>query len=237
MAQQLISFKKEVDALMNNKVEKDEAIFQVLKKYIIESKKIRFEGNGYGDAWKVEAKKRGLNNIPTTPGALEAMISKKTLNMYESQGILNHREQEARYEISLETYTKKIQIESRIIDDMVNNQIIPAALNYQKGLVESVRGMKDIMTPAEFKTVAKTQLDLIKEISERVTIIKNDAYLMTEERKKANNLDNAKKQAHAYCEKVKPFFDSIRYNVDKLEGIVDDATWPLPKYREMLYLR
>jgi glutamine synthetase len=237
MAEQLVTFKKDVDALINKKVEKDEAIFQVLKKYIIESKKIRFEGNGYGDAWKAEAKKRGLNNIPTTPGALEAMISKKTLNMFESQGILNHREQEARYEIALETYTKKIQIESRIIADMVSNQIIPAALNYQKSLVESVRGMKEILSPAEFKTVAKSQLELIKEISEKVTIIKTEADLMTEERKKANNLDNAKKQAHAYCEKVKPYFESMRYNVDKLEGIVDDATWPLPKYREMLYLR
>jgi glutamine synthetase len=237
MAEQLVTFKKDVDALINKKVEKDEAIFQVLKKYIIESKKIRFEGNGYGDAWKAEAKKRGLNNIPTTPGALEAMISKKTLTMFESQGILNHREQEARYEIALETYTKKIQIESRIIADMVSNQIIPAALNYQKSLVESVRGMKEILSPAEFKVVAKSQLELIKEISEKVTIIKTEADLMTEERKKANNLDSAKKQAHAYCEKVKPYFESMRYNVDKLEGIVDDATWPLPKYREMLYLR
>ncbi|MBL7937536.1 MAG: glutamine synthetase III [Bacteroidia bacterium] len=237
MAEQLTTFKKDVDALINKKVEKDEAIFQVLKKYIIESKKIRFEGNGYGDAWKAEAKKRGLNNIPTTPGALEAMISKKTLNMFESQGILNHREQEARYEIALETYTKKIQIESRIIADMVSNQIIPAALNYQKSLVESVRGMKEILSPTEFKVVAKSQLELIKEISEKVTIIKTEADLMTEERKKANNLDTAKKQAHAYCEKVKPYFESMRYNVDKLEGIVDDATWPLPKYREMLYLR
>jgi glutamine synthetase len=237
VADQLVEFKKEVDALINKKVEKDEAIFQILKKYIIESKKIRFEGNGYGDAWKAEAKKRGLNNIPTTPGALEAMISKKTLNMFESQGILNHREQEARYEIALETYTKKIQIESRIIADMVSNQIIPAALNYQKTLVENVRGMKEILSPAEFKVVAKSQLELIKEISEKVTIIKTEAELMTEERKKANKLDNAKKQAHAYCEKVKPYFESMRYNVDKLEGIVDDATWPLPKYREMLYLR
>lgn len=237
MAEQLVTFKKEVDALINKKVEKDEAIFQVLKKYIIESKKIRFEGNGYGDAWKAEAKKRGLNNIPTTPGALEAMISKKSLAMFETQGILNHREQEARYEIALETYTKKIQIESRIIADMVSNQIIPAALNYQKNLVDNVRGMKEILSPAEFKVVAKSQLELIKEISEKVTIIKTEADLMTEERKKANNLDTAKKQAHAYCEKVKPYFESMRYNVDKLEGIVDDATWPLPKYREMLYLR
>jgi glutamine synthetase len=237
VAEQLIAFKKEVDALIDKKVEKDEAIFQVLKKYIIASKKIRFEGNGYGDEWKAEAKKRGLSNIATTPGALDAMISKKTLSMYETMGILNHREQEARYEIALETYTKKIQIESRIMADMVNNQIIPAALNYQKTLIENAKGLKEILGAAEFKKAADTQIDLIKEISEHVTIIKKAADDMTEARKNANNLDSAKKQAHAYCEKVKPFFETIRYNVDKLENIVDDATWPLPKYREMLYLR
>ena len=237
VAEQLIAFKKEVDALIEKKVEKDEAIFQVLKKYIIASKKIRFEGNGYGDEWKAEAKKRGLNNIPTTPGALEAMISKKTLNMYETMGILNHREQEARYEISLETYTKKIQIESRIMADMVNNQIIPAALNYQRTLIDNAKGLKEILGAAEFKKAADTQIELIKEISEHVTIIKKAADDMTEARKNANNLDSTKKQAHAYCEKVKPYFETIRYNVDKLENIVDDATWPLPKYREMLYLR
>jgi len=237
MAEQLMTFKKDVDALINKKVEKDEAIFQVLKKYIGESKKIRFEGNGYGDAWKAEAKKRGLNNIPTTPGALDAMISKKSLGLFENLGILNHREQEARYEISLETYTKKIQIESRIIYDMVNNQIIPAALQYQKTLVENVTGLKTILSAADYKKASDTQVALIKEISERVAVIKKAADDMTEERKKANNLDSAKKQAHAYCDKVKPFFDIIRYNVDKLENIVDDATWPLPKYREMLYLR
>ncbi|MBA3681710.1 MAG: glutamine synthetase III [Bacteroidetes bacterium] len=237
VAEQLIAFKTEVDALIEKKIEKDEAIFQVLKKYIIASKKIRFEGNGYGDEWKAEAKKRGLNNIPTTPGALEAMISKKTLNMYETMGVLSHREQEARYEISLETYTKKIQIESRIMADMVNNQIIPAALNYQRGLIENAKGLKEILGAAEFKKAADTQIELIKEISEHVTIIKKAADDMTEARKNANNLDSTKKQAHAYCDKVKPFFDTIRYNVDKLENIVDDATWPLPKYREMLYLR
>lgn len=237
VAQQLIAFKNEVDALINKKVEKDEAIFQVLKKYIIASKKIRFEGNGYGDEWKAEAKKRGLNNFPTTPAALEAMISKKTLHMYESLGILNHREQEARYEISLETYTKKIQIESRIIADMVNNQILPAAIQYQKTIVENVNGLKNLMSAAEFKKAAEVQLNLISEISERVNIIKKAADDMREERKKANNLDSAKKQAHVYCDKVKSYFDVIRYQVDKLEYIVDDKVWPLPKYREMLYLR
>jgi glutamine synthetase len=237
MAEQLISFKNEVDALMNKKVEKDEAIFQTLKKYIIASKKIRFEGNGYGDEWKAEAKKRGLSNIPTTPGALEAMISKKTLAMYESLGILNHREQEARYEISLETYTKKIQIESRIIADMVNNQILPAAISYQKTIVDNVTGLKTIFSNDEYKKAAEIQLNLINEISERVNIIKKAADDMREERKKANNLDSEKKKAHVYCDKVKSYFEVIRYQVDKLEYIVDDKVWPLPKYREMLYLR
>ena len=238
VAQQLIQFKNDVDGLMSSKkLEKDDAIFQVLKRYIIESKKIRFEGNGYGDEWKAEAKKRGLNNIPTTPGALEFFISKKTLHLFESLGILNHREQEARYEIYLETYTKKIQIESRIIADMVNNQIVPAALSYQKVLIDNAAGLKAILPAAEFKKAAETQLALIKEIGERATIIIKAAEAMREERKKANNLDSAKKQAHAYCDKVKPYFDTIRYQVDKLEYIIDDSTWPLPKYREMLYLR
>ena len=237
IAEQLTKFKKEVDSLIDKKIEKDEAIFQILKKYIIASKSIRFEGNGYGDEWKAEAKNRGLNNISSTPGALEAMISKKTLQMFESQGILNHREQEARYEISLETYTKKIQIESRIIADMVNNQIIPAALNYQKILTDNVCGLKSIFSADDFKKTASTQLELIKEISEHISIIKKSCDEMTEARKKSNTLDSGKKQAHAYCDKVKPYFEIIRLNVDKLENIIDDATWPLPKYREMLYLR
>jgi glutamine synthetase len=238
VAEQLQHFIKDVDGLMNSKkLEKEDAIFQVLKRYIGESKKIRFEGNGYGDEWKAEAKKRGLNNIATTPGALDFFVSKKSIALFENLGILNHREQEARYEIYLETYTKKIQIESRIMADMVDNQIIPAALSYQKTLIDSVSGLKNILSGADYKKASDTQIMLIKEISERVSIIKKAADDMTEERKKANNLDSAKKQAHAYCDKVKPFFDTIRYNVDKLESIVDDAIWPLPKYREMLYLR
>jgi glutamine synthetase len=238
MTEQLTAFKTDVDNLMNSKkLEKDDAIFQVLKRYISESKKIRFEGNGYGEEWKSEAKKRGLSNIPTTPGALEAFISKKTLSLFDNLGILNHREQEARYEIYLETYTKKIQIESRIIADMVDNQIIPAALTYQKVLVDNVSGLKNILSSNDFEKASATQIDLIKEISERVSIIKKAADDMTEERRKANSLKTAKEQAHAYCDKVKPFFDNIRYNVDKLENIVDDSIWPLPKYREMLYLR
>lgn len=237
VADQLNTFKKDVDSLITKGIEKDEAIFQVLKKYIVASKNIRFEGNGYGDEWKKEAKKRGLNNFNTTPHALEAYVSKSALKLFEDLNILTHREQEARYEICLETYTKKIQIESRIIGDVVMNQIIPAAIKYQKILVDNVSGMKSILSGAEFKKAADVQLDSIKEISEHVTFIKTGVEQMIEERKKANNLDSAKKQAHAYCDKVKPCFDTIRYHVDKLEMMVDDAMWPMPKYREMLYLK
>lgn len=237
VAEQLIQFKKDVDALIAKNIEKDEAIFQVLKKYIVASKSIRFEGNGYGDEWKKEAKKRGLNNFNTTPQALEAYVSKSSMKLFESLNILSHREQEARYEIHLETYTKKIQIESRIIGDVVMNQIIPSAIKYQKILVDNVSGMKNILSSADFKKAADVQLDSIKEISEHVTVIKNEVERMIEERKKANNLDSAKKQANAYCDKVKPCFETIRYHVDKLEMLVDDAMWPMPKYREMLYLK
>jgi glutamine synthetase len=238
VADQLTQFKFTVDELMEKKnLEKDDAIFQVLKRYITESKKIRFEGNGYSEEWKKEAAKRGLNNVATTPQALDFYVTKKSEKLFESLGILNKREQEARHEIYLETYTKKIQIESRIIGDMVNNQIIPAALHYQKTLVDNVNGLKNILSSTEYKAAADTQISLIKEISERVSSISRAAEEMREERKKANNLMGAKKQAIAYCDKVKPYFDNIRYEVDKLEFIVDDAMWPLPKYREMLYLR
>lgn len=237
VADQLNKFKHDVDALIDKKVEKDEAIFQVLKKYIVESKAIRFEGNGYGEEWVKEAKKRGLNNITTTPLALDAYVAKKSLQLFEGLNIMSHREQEARHEIYLETYTKKIQIESRIIGDMVLNQIIPAGIKYQKTVVDNIQGMKNIMSASDFKEAAQHQLDIVKEISEHINVIKSDVWKMTEERKKANNLDSAKKQAIAYCDKVKPYFDTIRYHVDKLELIVDDTLWTLPKYRELLNLR
>jgi len=238
VADQLHQFKTAVDGLMHTKkLDKDDAIFQILRQYIQQSKAIRFEGNGYSDAWKTEAQKRGLKNIPTTPGALDFYMSKNVLALFERQHILTHREQEARYEIFLETYTKKIQIESRIIADMVNNQIIPAAIAYQKVLVDNVNGMKQIMPASIFKTASEIQMAVIQEISTRTTIIQKSAEAMRQERKKANALSSSRKQAEAYCTRVKPYFDSIRYQVDKLEYIVDDQTWPLPKYREMLYLR
>lgn len=238
VADQLVKFKKEVDALIAKNVEKDEAIFQVLRQCIIDSKKIRFEGNGYGEEWVKEAKKRGLSNIKTTPEALGAFVSKQTTELFERHGILSEREQHARYDIYLETYTKKIQIESRVIGDLALNHIIPTAIKYQSTLIENVRGLKEILDGAEFKKVAKIQLDMISEISEHINVIKTKVDEMTEARKKANALTDVKKQAIDYCEKVKEaHFETIRYHVDKLELLVDDESWPLPKYRELLFTK
>lgn len=237
MADQLVEFKKEVDVLINKGVEKDEAIFQVLVTYIKSSKRILFEGNGYGEEWVKEAARRGLNNIKTTPQALDAYVSNSSVKLFERHSIMSHREQEARHAIYLETYTKKIQIESRIIGDLALNHIIPTAIRYQNLLIDNVKKMKDIFDGGEFKKNAATQLEMIKEISERISTIKNSVDDMTEERKKANTIEDHKKQAVAYCEKVKPHFETIRYNVDKLELLIDDEQWPLPKYREMLFTK
>ena len=234
---QLIQFKKDVDALIANHVDKDEAIFQILRKYIIESKKIRFEGNGYGDEWVKEAAKRGLSNIKTTPLALNAFVSKQTMNLFERHGILTEREQHARHDIYLETYTKKIQIESRVMADLAMSHIIPTAIKYQSSLIENVKGLKDIMTQADFKKGGQIQLGMILEISEHINTIKTTVDQMIEARKKANVITDAKKQAVEYCEKVKCFFDVIRYHVDKLELLIDDESWPLPKYRELLFTK
>ena len=237
MANQLIAFKKDVDAVIRKNVEKDEAIFQVLVDYIKKSKKILFEGNGYSDEWVKEAEKRGLNNIKTTPQALDAYVSDKTLKLFEDLNIMTHREQEARHAIYLETYTKKIQIEGRVMGDLAMNQIIPTAIKYQKMLVDNVSGMKNILDGKEFNKLAAPQIEMIKEISEHIAVIKKGVEEMTEERKKANQVTDHRKQAIAYCDKVKAHFDDIRYHVDKLEQMVDDESWPLPKYREMLFTK
>ena len=234
VADQLKKFHVEVEALAKKGMKNDEAILKVLRKYIVETKAIRFEGNGYSEEWKKEAKKRGLNNITTTPTALDAFVSKKTMSLFESNHIFNHRELEARHEIMLETYIKKIQIESRVMGVVATNHIIPAAIKYQHLLVQNVEGLMDIKMPRE--TYA-AQVEIIKAISNHITIIKKNCDAMLEARKKANAIDNIRTRAIAYCDKVKLHFDEIRYHVDKLELIVDDECWPLPKYREMVTIR
>lgn len=234
VAKQLKDFKAEVDALVEGKgMKKDDAIFNILREYIKETKAILFEGDGYSEAWEQEAAKRGLSNYKTTPKALKAKVSEQTLQLFEEMNVMNHVEVEARYEIELEEYTKKIQIEGRVLGDISRNHVIPTAIRYQNTLIENVRGLKEIFGK-EFETIGKEQITLIKEISEHIAGINTNVEAMIEERKKANALDNAEAMAEAYCDKVKPYFDIIRDHCDKLELMVDDEIWTLTKYRELL---
>ncbi len=237
VAKQLIDFKAEVDALIAEKdMKKDDAIFNVLREYIKQSKRIRFEGDGYGQAWEKEAKKRGLSNYKTTPQALKAKVSKKAIALYEELGIMNKVEIEARHEIEVEEYAKRIQIEGRVLGDIARNHVIPTAIRYQNILIENVRGLKEIYGTS-FKKVAAEQMHLIESISEHIEKINKGINQMIDERKKANTLEDMEKRAFAYCDKVKPYFDVIRYHCDKLELLVDDELWPLAKYRELLFTK
>ncbi|MFD2568979.1 glutamine synthetase III family protein [Pseudotenacibaculum haliotis] len=236
IAKQLADFKNEVDALIETKsLKKDEAIFNILREYIKASKKIRFEGDGYGASWEKEAKKRGLSNNKKTPEALKAKISNKAISLFEEMSVMNKIEVEARHEIELEEYSKRIQIESRVLGDVARNHVIPTAIQYQNTLIENVRGLKEIFG-TDFEKYAKEQVDLIQRISQHIAEINSKIEEMTEERKKANKL-KGQKNADAYCNKVMPFFEEIRYHADKLELLVDDNLWPLTKYRELLFTR
>jgi glutamine synthetase len=236
IAKQLKDFKIEVDALVDDKkLKKDEAIFNVLREYIKASKKIRFEGNGYGIEWEKEAAKRGLSNNKTTPEALKAKISKKTISLFEEMDVMSKVEVEARHEIELEEYILRIQIEGRVLGDIARNHIIPTAIRYQNTLIENVSGLKNIFGDG-FKKYAKEQIDLIEKISMHIAGINSKVEKMIEERKKANKLVG-QKAADAYCNIVKPYFEEIRYHCDKLELMVDDELWPLAKYRELLFTR
>jgi glutamine synthetase len=234
VASQLNKFKVEVDKLIKKGEKKDVAIMTVIKRYIKESKAIRFEGNGYSDEWAEEAKKRGLSNIKTTPKALDVLLDPKTDKLFEETGIFSKRESHARHEILLESYFKKLQIEARVMGDLVDNVIIPTAINYQTTLIENVKGLKEIGLGED--TYA-AQLEIIKKISGHVNFIRTANLEMVNERKKANNIEDIRDKSIAYDEKVKSYFDPIRYHVDKLEQLVDDSKWPLPKFRELLFLK
>jgi len=236
VAEQLDRFREKVDGLVEGGKKKDEAILEVLRDCIRESRSILFEGNGYSEEWEKEAEKRGLSNVKTTPRALDFYLTDKAFALFEGQGIMTARELEARHEISLENYKLKIQIESRVMADMALNHILPVSLKYQSKLVENVRGLKEIY-PDKFKEVAADQLEIIEELGERTQQTRALVYEMIGARKKANQMTEVKEQAISYCEDVFPFFEKIRYEVDKLELIVDNVDWPLPKYREMLFTR
>ena len=236
VAKQLKEFKKEVDVLIDKKgLKKDEAVFNILREYIKSSKPIRFEGDGYGEAWEKEAKKRGLSNNKTTPEALKVKVSDKTIQLFEEMEVMSKVELEARYEIDLESYAKKIQIEARVLGDISRNHVIPTAIIYQNTLLENTKNLKEIFG-SEYKTIAKEQIELIMTISNHITQINALVLEMKEEKIKADKHEGLK-LADYYCKKVKPFFDKIRFHCDQLETMVDDNLWPLTKYRELLFTK
>jgi len=235
VADTLVKFSEEVDALIEKGDKKEIAIMQVIQKYIVASKKILFEGDGYSEAWHKEAEKRGLPNLKTTPIALDAMVTDKAKKLFKDNGIYTTAELEARHEIELEKYIKKVQIEARVMGDLATNHIIPAAIKYQNELLKNVNLLRDAALPEK---LYKGQLTLLKDVSTHIQQVYENTHAMVEERKVANNIEHSREKAIAYEAKVKAqYFDKIRYHVDKLEQLVDDELWTLPKYRELLFLR
>ncbi|MEJ2880098.1 glutamine synthetase III family protein [Pedobacter sp. GR22-6] len=234
VADQLSKFKIEVDKMIKKGEKKDVALLTVIKKYIKESKDIRFEGNGYSDEWAAEAEKRGLSNIKTTPVALDAYVSEKSTELFTKLNIFNERELHARHEILLESYYKKLQIEARVMGEVTNSMIIPAAIAYQNSLIENAKGLKELGLG---EAALATPLAIINKVSEHLNVVKTSIDAMLEQRKVVNGLEDTREKAIAYDEKVKSYFDEIRYHTDKLEQIVDDSVWPLPKFRELLFLK
>ena len=234
MADTLKKFKADVDAIIDKGDKKEIAIMQVIQRYIVESKNVLFEGDGYSEEWHKEAERRGLPNLKTTPVALDAFVTDKAKKLFENNGVYTHVELEARHEIELEKYIKKVQIEARVMGDLAINHIIPAAISYQNELLTNINGLK---SAGLAESAYKSQLNILKEVSEHIQVIHDKVNAMVEARKVANNIEHSREKAIAYESIKSTYFDEIRYHVDKLEHLVDDEKWTLPKYREMLFLR
>lgn len=234
VAEQLVIFKNEVEALVLSGVKRDEAIIQVIRAFIVKSKSVRFEGNGYSDAWVNEANGRGMKSINNVPEAFKSYLDPVNVELFGRHNILSITELAARYEIKNEIFLKKVQIESRILADLAANHIVPTAIKYQNVLIRNVKGLKEIFDTETFDTMASEEIRTIKIIADHVKSIRENIYLMTEARKKYNNVDSIVDRAVGYNNEVRPFLEMIRQHIDKLELIVDDEIWPLPKYRELL---
>lgn len=234
MAETLTQFKQDVDALIENGEKKEIALMQTIQKYIVDSKKILFEGDGYSHAWEKEAEQRGLPNIKTTPLALDSFVTEESEKVFVRHGIYTKKELEARHEILLENYTKKIQIEARVIGDLASTYVLPAAIKYQNVLIKNIKGLKELGFD---EGSYSSQSQIVQKISEHINVIGPKVKAMIEARKVANEIENSREKAIMYCDEVKKYFDEIRYHVDKLELLVDDEYWELPKYRELLFLR
>jgi glutamine synthetase len=237
VAAQLFEFKAEVDAKMAAGELKEKAIFDVIKSYIKTSKPIRFDGNGYSDEWKIEAAKRGLDCETSVPEIYKAFTTPESVKMFTETGVLTEKELDARNEVKWETYTKWVQIEARVLGDLSMNHIIPVATRYQSFLLDNVTKIKAAFPAERAEKLGMLDSSLIIEIGERIQNIKNAVDDMVDSRRQINKIENEFEKAKAYHDKVLPYFDVIRYNADKLELIVDDELWTLPKYRELLFIR
>lgn len=235
VAHQLKIFKNDVDAIIKKGRNKDEAIFQVLKKYILESGRVLFEGDGYSSEWHQEAEKRGLTGVNSVPESLKLYLSDKSKEILIGNGVFSAKELESRVEVEYEKFTKKIQIESRVLGDLAINHIVPTAITYMTSLLENVQKLKDVFSEEEFEKLAGARKEMIVTVSDHISAIKKMVNDMIEERKKANRIENSFEKALAYENNIKPYLSEIRYHIDKLELIVDNEIWPLPKYREILF--
>jgi glutamine synthetase len=237
VAYQLTQFKKDVDFIIKKGRGKDEAIFQVLKKYILESERVLFEGDNYSKEWHQEAIKRGLSNIASVPESISRYLTKESRAVLIGTGIFTDKELESRVEVEYEKFTKKVQIEARVLGDLAINHIVPTAITYMTSLIENVKGLKEVFNDIEFERLAGARKELIVTISDHISSIKKLVNEMIEERKKANVIEDPYKMALAYEKNVKPYLEEIRDHIDKLELVVDNEIWPLPKYRELLFTR
>ena len=237
VAEQLAEFKKEVDELIEKGEPKISAIIQVIRKYIKISKPIRFDGNGYSDEWKEEAVRRGLDCETSCPVIFDQYLTEDSVRMFESAGVMTRKELEARNEVKWETYTKKIQIEARVLGDLVMNHVVPVAIEYQSKLIDNVYKMKQIFPTEEAEKLSAENMAIIRKIAEHTSYIKEHVDTMVEARKVANKIVDERMKAIAYHDRIAPMLEQIRYHIDKLELIVDDQMWTLPKYRELLFIR
>jgi len=237
VASQLQKFKVAVDTLIQEGIKKDEAIFQVLKELIINTKPIRFNGDGYSEEWIKEAEKRGLSNVRSVPEALSAYLRPENKELFAKMGIFNESELNGRVEVEYEKFIMKIQIEARVLGDIAINHIVPTAVQYQTMLLDNVKDLKEVFSAEEFKELAGGRLELIKEIGKHISAIKTKRKEMIEARKKANKIEDVVLKSKAYEKEVMPYLDSVRFHIDELELIVDDEKWPLPKFRELLFVR
>ena len=237
VADQLRQFKAEVDAKIATGKDKFAAIIEVIRKDIKECKAIHFDGNGYSEEWKTEAARRGLDCETSVPLIFDAYLKDSSVRMFESTGVMTRKELEARNEVKWEMYTKKIQIEARVLGDLTMNHIIPMATKYQSSLIDNVYKMRELFPADKAAHLSSKNMEIIEDIANRTIFIKEKVDEMVNARKIANKIESEREKAIAYHDRIVPMMEAIRYHIDKLELVVDDQIWTLPKYRELLFIR